>query len=355
MKGLNKLALATAVAAAPFAAQAELTAMSDQAMGNTTGQAGVTIELNTSLSMDQVQYSQGSSTGSVLVNNLKVGGIGTDAGKGFGDGLDMEINVDLPDGTNDLGSGEYGSKAGTTLGGDQLNLNDGDALISIQNYNSPVDGQAVPVDMRLEMGADLGGSNTDGQDAAFQLSSSDGTNTATMISNLKADLFLTQLDIIARNDAVTDSAGNTVGSESTGAIEVEAGFAIDDLDADFDVASVSIQNMRVAGANSLEAEAPDGSGGTIAGSSVLKDTGQGTGNVLAAGAAVVSMDIGQGVALSGTGTAGGETLRVNLANFQADMWMPTINVGGGTNASIGSVAIDNLTVNNTQMAIYGRD
>ena len=46
MKGLKKIALATAVAAAPFAAQAELTAMNDSAMGNVTGQAGVTIELD---------------------------------------------------------------------------------------------------------------------------------------------------------------------------------------------------------------------------------------------------------------------------------------------------------------------
>ena len=40
MKGLKKIALATAVAAAPFAAQAELQAMDDSMMGNVTGQAG---------------------------------------------------------------------------------------------------------------------------------------------------------------------------------------------------------------------------------------------------------------------------------------------------------------------------
>ncbi|MFN2361305.1 MAG: DUF6160 family protein, partial [Marinobacter sp.] len=45
MKGLKKLALATAVAAAPFAAHAELQAMDDSTMGDVTGQAGVTIEL----------------------------------------------------------------------------------------------------------------------------------------------------------------------------------------------------------------------------------------------------------------------------------------------------------------------
>ena len=45
MKGLKKIALATAVAAAPFAANADLKALDDSAMGNVTGQAGVTIEI----------------------------------------------------------------------------------------------------------------------------------------------------------------------------------------------------------------------------------------------------------------------------------------------------------------------
>ena len=53
MKGLKKIALATAVAAAPFAAQAELQAMDDSMMGNVTGQAGVTIELETQVSIGQ--------------------------------------------------------------------------------------------------------------------------------------------------------------------------------------------------------------------------------------------------------------------------------------------------------------
>ncbi|TDT41563.1 hypothetical protein DES49_1659 [Halospina denitrificans] len=335
MKGLNKLALATAVAAAPFATQA-MEPMSDQAMGETTGQAGVTIELSTEMSIDQIAYSQGADTGSFLVNNLEVGGIGTDAAQGFGDALDMEINVDLPEQGDTLST--YGSKAGNDdgLGGEDLTLNDGDALISVQSYNE-VDGEAQPVDLRMEMGT-ASDSNPDGEDAAFQLSDSDGSNTATLVSELKADVFLTQLDIIARNDA-TDTG---VGSDANGALEIEAAFAVDDLDAQFDVASVGIENMRMAGAGSL---------------GVLKGASQGSGEVLGGGAAIVSMDIGQGGTLSGTGPS--ETLRVNLANFQADIWMPTITVGnnGSTSAerSIGSVGISNLQVTNTEMSIYGRE
>ena len=56
MKGLKKIALATAVAAAPFAAQAELQAMDDSMMGNVTGQAGVTIELETQVSIGQFTF-----------------------------------------------------------------------------------------------------------------------------------------------------------------------------------------------------------------------------------------------------------------------------------------------------------
>jgi len=45
MKGLNKIALVTAIAAAPFAAHAELQVMDDAAMSAATGQAGLTIAI----------------------------------------------------------------------------------------------------------------------------------------------------------------------------------------------------------------------------------------------------------------------------------------------------------------------
>jgi len=54
MKGLKKLALVTAVAALPFAAHADLRALDDSAMGNVTGQAGVTIELETEVSIGEI-------------------------------------------------------------------------------------------------------------------------------------------------------------------------------------------------------------------------------------------------------------------------------------------------------------
>jgi hypothetical protein len=46
MKGLKKIALASAIAAVSAGAQAELKALDDSAMGELTGQAGLTIDLN---------------------------------------------------------------------------------------------------------------------------------------------------------------------------------------------------------------------------------------------------------------------------------------------------------------------
>ena len=71
MKGLKKIALATAVAAAPFAAQADLKALDDTTMGNVTGQAGVTIELETEVSIGEFRYTD---EGYLAVNDISIGG-----------------------------------------------------------------------------------------------------------------------------------------------------------------------------------------------------------------------------------------------------------------------------------------
>lgn len=309
MKGLNKLALAAAVAAAPFATQA-MEPMSDEAMGNTTGQAGVTMELDTKIGIDQVAYSQGENTGSVLVNDIDIGG------GAFGDSLDIAINVDL---VKD-GQTPDDVKSGVNPRAIQRGpLNDGDALISLKNIEN--DG-SVPVDAGITIGS-MGLQNTD------------GTESATLVSDLDAELFLSQLDIIARTQ---DLNGNT---GTTGSLGVDVAFGIDNLDVTFDVAAVSLRGMRLAGEGSL--------------GDLKKDGNRGTGSI-AANPALVSMNIGPGGAVN---SEVDEALRINLNTFQADIWMPEIGIGNadsnGNFASIGSVGIRNLKVTDTTMAIYGRE
>lgn len=81
MKGLKKLALVTAVAAAPFA-QAEMTAMDDALLGEMTGQAGITIDIDLALTVGEIKYvdsdgydTDGNDSGSLSFKNLQVGEI----------------------------------------------------------------------------------------------------------------------------------------------------------------------------------------------------------------------------------------------------------------------------------------
>ena len=74
MKGLKKIALVSAIAAAPFA-QAELVSMDEASMGNTTGQAGITIDVNSAnISIGEIQYQD---AGSIFINDFKLAGAGT--------------------------------------------------------------------------------------------------------------------------------------------------------------------------------------------------------------------------------------------------------------------------------------
>jgi hypothetical protein len=71
MKGLNKLVLASAIAAISAGANAELKALDDSAMGELTGQAGLTIDIETQYTIGEFAYKDG---GSVLFQGISMGG-----------------------------------------------------------------------------------------------------------------------------------------------------------------------------------------------------------------------------------------------------------------------------------------
>ena len=85
MKTFQKIALVSAIAAAPFAAQADLTPMDDALMGDTTGQAGVTIEIDlgaAGIKIGEVIYTDTATAtdtdgGSVSLDNINIGLTGT--------------------------------------------------------------------------------------------------------------------------------------------------------------------------------------------------------------------------------------------------------------------------------------
>jgi Family of unknown function (DUF6160) len=71
MKGLKKIALVSAIAAVSAGAQAELKALDDSAMGELTGQAGLTIDVETKYTIGEFQYKD---AGSLFINNISLGG-----------------------------------------------------------------------------------------------------------------------------------------------------------------------------------------------------------------------------------------------------------------------------------------
>ena len=73
MKSLKRNLLALAIIGAPFAAQAELKPIDDAQMGSITGQAGVTIELETKVNIGEFRYTD---EGSLAIKDISIGGAG---------------------------------------------------------------------------------------------------------------------------------------------------------------------------------------------------------------------------------------------------------------------------------------
>lgn len=197
MKGLKKLALATAVATAPFAAHADLKALDDSAMGNVTGQAGVTIELETEVSIGEFRYTD---EGYLSVNDIYIGGGSVER--------DVDGNV----------TGVAGS-----LDDLQIDIDveaDGDAYIDVHSISG------APIDYAVGVGS-------------ASLHATDGTgNTTLLASNIGIEGNLGLLNI--RVDTATDD------------LIMNVGFNVTDMDMDVDFLGVNVRDMTVYGATMFE-------------------------------------------------------------------------------------------------------
>ena len=201
MKGLKKLVLATAVAAAPFA-QAEMTAMDDALLGEMTGQSGVSIELSAELSIGSFTYTDGDgykgsaapltgteSEGSFTMSTIALGGNG-DASNPSVDRTkldDIKIDIDV-DGDQGLIIHLGGTNSGDVLsGGDQA------------------------VDFGLSVG-------------------SVDVNGAVLASDISIEGFLGPIDVVIANDST---------------INVDAYFEVTNGSMDIDVLGLGISNLTI--------------------------------------------------------------------------------------------------------------
>jgi len=189
MKFLQKATLAAAIAAAPFAAQS-LEALDDATLAATTGQAGVTIEVNlqagtgyddgdnltsdAAIQVGQIKYTD---EGSVLINEIAVG---TAAGATIKQDIDV------------LANGQLQVKVGAVSG---LKVEVKDVFLSANGTAATGESLASSIDLNL----DLGESTT----------------------QIGANSTFSGADAVA-NDALSGVDGNTLVINSTASVKLNS-------------------------------------------------------------------------------------------------------------------------------------
>jgi len=108
MKGLKKLALATAVSAVSSGAMAELQLLDENGLGDVSGQAGLTIDVESQWEIGEFAYHD---AGYLLIQGIRMGGNSMGNGTGTAgtmlDNLRLEVDIagDGTDGNNELAYG----------------------------------------------------------------------------------------------------------------------------------------------------------------------------------------------------------------------------------------------------------
>ena len=316
MKGLKKIALVAAIAAAPLASHAGMKALDDTTMGNVTGQAGVTIELETRVSIGEFIYTD---EGSFAVSGIELGGVTVSSSAsaaayasatGAGDLLDnLKIDIDIAD--------------------------DGDAIIHVGSLQTnPATGMPMPIDWGMT--AD-----------SMELRGNAGEQT-TLISNMDAWGLLGALDIRVDTADVDGVAGS-------GTLNLDVAFTVEQMDFDVEFMGVGIRGLSIRGVNDFGQTMSETELAAILGDGPDSQDAELDGRLvgLASGAlgksfAVARLDVYKGDGF-GASTAT-DVLRVDVTDVLMDINIAETIIGG---ASIGTISIDNLHVSDTRLAVYG--
>jgi len=197
MKGLKPTLLALCVAGVPPAAVAEIQMLDDTAMGMITGQAGVTIELETKIDLDRFVYTD---EGSLSVSNISIGGAERTDFFGYN-------GLTGPTGTDRLDNIKIDIDV----------YSDGDAVINLL----PI--QFAAVDFRVTTGA-------------WELLSTDGSNQQTTLMD---NMFIE--GAIGRGSIEIDTA--------TDVLNFRGAFAIEVMDFDVPFLALGVRGLQVTGAD----------------------------------------------------------------------------------------------------------
>ncbi len=345
MKGFQKLALVTAIAAAPFAAQAEMVAIDDSMLSDMTGQAGVSIELSAQLSIGDITYTDtdgGDSAvaGTVGISNVVLGGNGSSALD------DIKIDIDV-DGTDGLKIHVGGTNNDTVLDGTNpvdfglaigsVDVNSTAVLLS----NLSIGGNLGPADITIS------NSSVIGVDAYFEITTGSlnvdvlGVGISGLTVSQDSDAFVGNQDSAAFGGlagvSVNDAAAAAGAAATITDDGLSGGVAGDGLD---DTSGLTLVETQAATADATKSAMVTGFEGAY---------GTGLSNM-----AHVAMTI-QTADTSYTSSTGAQTditaaLSVSVDSMSMDIGIADVTVGGN---SIGSLSINDLDLSGTSMVIYG--
>lgn len=303
MTNLKKSMLAMSIMTMPFAASAEMQALGDQDMGAITGQAGVSIELETQVNIGQFIYTD---EGSFSISDIAIGGSDL---HNLDDDDSTQMFTEITGTNRDLLELDDTSDLIDNI---VINIDiadDGDALIEIRPNPSPV----APVDFAVTTGE-------------MRLGSQDGSTSTVVADNLSVRGLITRLDIFV--DSGADSGRFFMDPNGiTEEINIHTIVGIDDLDVDISMLGIGIRDFRMTGTGYLYGDSTSQSVATLG--------------------AELRMSI-----YKAENSAGDDALAIDLQDFEADMEIGQVLIGG---ASIGSIGIDNLHVHSTQMRVYGHE
>jgi hypothetical protein len=345
MKTLKKITLASAIAAAPFMAQAELTPMDDTLMGNTTGQAGVTVEINIDgggISVGEIEYTD---EGSVLIQNVQISNVNN---------LTQTIDVNT-DGDLEIGMGAV----------DNINIAlAGDGLTSAVALKS-VAGDVTELVNNVDMQVDVGPHTTYIRNLASR-SAADITGTGAGQLGLPTDAaggsVAIQSTVAVRIDSLNVGAfGYTDAQATVKQGEISAGVATSVAGADlkaaeliaaYNTATGSTVDATVTAGVALTGDQETAVQGAIANGAAVKLTGVEfyKDNSATGGLAKDYATISQNIWAKGGSSALGGGVYIQIGEIAGTLDIGAIEIGG---ASIGSVKVSDINLAGLTQRIYG--
>ena len=346
MKFLKKASLAAAIAAAPFAVNAEMVALDDATMSATTGQAGVTIEINIDtqgISIGEIEYKD---EGSVLLQNVTVKNVTN---------LKQTIDVDT---NGNLLLGMTGVNDMEIAGGGRNLQNASTSAVALKSAAGEVTELVNNFDLTLDLGAstttilNLAAAGNAAAKAALPSSAQEGS--VAILSTSTIDINSMNVGAFGYTQAQADTLDDTIIAGVAGS-NATATAKANELIAQYNTATSGSVAAAVSG-TALTTDQQNAVNAAIADGSAVKLSGVQFYAMVDHDNNAATPDVRQGATIDqtiwakGGSAALGGGVYIQINSIKGTLDIAGIEMGG---ASIGSVKVSDLNLAGMTQRIYG--